>query len=145
DESLVELLESSAGRAGIGDALASATARIIAADVGGRAEQLGLGVQLQRLVRRTNAMLDPATLSARLLRVTKQVCRIEVESPGGTLQPLGTGFLVGPDLVLTNDHVVSDVHHGSINAADLRVRFDHWIGPAGEHNPGIVYLLDSNW
>ena len=47
------------------------------------------------------------------------MCWIDI--PGGG----GTGFLVGPDLVLTNQHVVEPVSAGKASWRDVRCRFDY--------------------
>src|SRR5690606_12613624 len=40
------------------------------------------------------------------LDVSKAVCRISIRSKSGQLQSYGTGFLVAPNLLLTNNHVL---------------------------------------
>ena len=40
------------------------------------------------------------------LDVSKAVCRISIRSQSGQLQSYGTGFLVAPNLLLTNNHVL---------------------------------------
>lgn len=56
--------------------------------------------------------------------VARQVCRVE---DGGRL--LGTGFLVGADLVLTADHVLEALWHGAVSPSGITVRFDLTTGP----------------
>jgi hypothetical protein len=55
---------------------------------------------LQRNVRPYLAKLDIRVWQDRLVKIERQVCRVELEG-----NALGTGFLVGPDTVLTNWHV----------------------------------------
>ncbi len=61
-----------------------------------------LGLTLQDIVRPTQRSADVFPWIDQLERLASQVCRIE--DPVG--QARGTGWLVGPDLVLTNWHVV---------------------------------------
>lgn len=44
-----------------------------------------------------------------------------VDIPGGG----GTGFLVGPDLIMTNYHVIDPVIQGKAKWQDVRCRFDY--------------------
>ncbi|PND27628.1 serine protease [Sinorhizobium sp. M4_45] len=63
--------------------------------------------------------LDVHLWVEKLLRIERQICRIERDGVA-----LGTGFLVGEDLVLTNWHVV----HNEIsrnNGHELTCRFDY--------------------
>ncbi len=53
-----------------------------------------------------------------------RICRIEFND-GHEDCALGTGFLVGRDLVLTNHHVWQPVHDGKIAAQTVRCRFDY--------------------
>jgi len=48
-----------------------------------------------------------------------QVCWVDI--PGGG----GTGFLVGTDLVLTNDHVIERLRTGQARWQDVKCRFDY--------------------
>jgi hypothetical protein len=68
------------------------------------------------------------------------VCAIEM--PGGG----GTGFLVGPDLILTNYHVVESFITGAISSKDARCRFDYKALPGGNKvNIGTVVELAEDW
>ncbi|QEH38890.1 hypothetical protein OJF2_75000 [Aquisphaera giovannonii] len=50
----------------------------------------------------------------------------------GSIQGCGTGFLVGPDLLLTNWHVAGPFWGDDEAAAHVAVEFDREIGPDGE-------------
>lgn len=66
------------------------------------------------------------------------VCRIERNGLG-----LGTGFLVGPDAVLTNWHVVNKaVANGTL--AEIICRFDYARLVAGGNNAGVVVPLHAD-
>ena len=60
-----------------------------------------VGGSLQRTVRERAGFADLVPWLAKFMARKRQVCRIEDNA-----NPLGTGFLVGADLVLTNYHVV---------------------------------------
>jgi hypothetical protein len=66
---------------------------------------------------------DLPTVRRRLFELEQQVCQIRV--PIGNNTVTGTGFLVGPDLVMTNYHVVEKVIKGPAGAGNIRVRFDY--------------------
>ncbi len=69
------------------------------------------------------------------------VCRIE--SNGNAL---GSGFLVGPDLVMTNYHVMDRIIEDESLAARIRCRFDYKRLQDGSRQMGTeVPLHDSDW
>ncbi len=78
----------------------------------------------------------------RLAMIERQVCRIE---SGGHL--LGTGFLIGADLVLTADHVLSSPWPGSVSPSEITFRFDLTTGSRKEIvTEGILFRLgDVVW
>jgi hypothetical protein len=82
------------------------------------AQGLGLApslpAQLEAWVDSRNQIHDGARWYQRLGEAFARVCRIELDD-----RPRGTGFLVGPDLVLTNQHVVAPAH------ARIVARFDY--------------------
>lgn len=83
---------------------------------------------------------DIAQWRARLGQAELAVCRIE--SPAW--RALGTGFLVGPDLVMTNRHVVDAL--ASQAAPPIVARFDFKLSPDGSHlREGEVFGLAGNW
>lgn len=73
---------------------------------------------LEALVARRSKLIDFERFQARLAEMDKRVCLIRV--PGSA----GTGFLVGPDLVLTNYHVVKTMAEGGCTPADVVCEFD---------------------
>lgn len=73
------------------------------------------GRPLEALINEQARFIDPSAFRHRLPELEGQVCWIE-SSGGG-----GTGFLVGPDLVLTNQHVVA----GLGRPQDVRCLFDY--------------------
>jgi len=60
-------------------------------------------------------------------------------------QGSGTGFLIGPDLLLTNWHVVACVAEGKIAPSDVVVRFDYWRPPGGLADKFVDVKFASDW
>jgi V8-like Glu-specific endopeptidase len=86
------------------------------------AQQFGLSSNtpaLEKIVRENLKFLPITQWRTRLGEAEVRVCRVET----GT--SFGTGFLLGPDLVLTNFHVVEDVLKGQNPAANVVCRFDY--------------------
>jgi hypothetical protein len=73
----------------------------------------------QRLVRPELEYLDPAEQREAQAAAEDAVCQVLV---GGRFQ--GTGFLIGPDLVLTNWHVVAPLVTGALAREQVKLRFD---------------------
>ena len=92
---------------------------------------------LQRNVRPYLAKLDVLVWQDRLVKIERQVCRVELAG-----QALGTGFLVGPDTVLTNWHVF-EVARSAGTVGQLGCRFDYARLPNGQTQPGQLVMLDA--
>jgi hypothetical protein len=71
-----------------------------------------------------------------LLRVQRTVCSIKLS---GDRQSYGTGTLVGPDLVLTNHHVIAPLLAGDSSVTDLHFRFDY-----ATPDPELSYHLKAD-
>jgi hypothetical protein len=95
------------------------------------AEELGLtltgprldnptGKPLEALVQQEATFLNPMLLVDRLAVLHGQVCFVEL-SPGNG----GTGFLIGKDLVLTNQHVIAPILEGHVAPQAVSCRFDY--------------------
>lgn len=95
---------------------------------------------LEAKIRKFDKFLSLNNWLPKLLTIEKQVCRVEV--PNGS----GTGFLVAPNIVLTNYHVVEDVINKKYNFSDISLRFDFKkLHPSRTELEGIVYTLHKNW
>ncbi|GID27678.1 effector-associated domain EAD1-containing protein [Paractinoplanes brasiliensis] len=68
--------------------------------------------------------VEPAKFRAALAAAEAQVCLLARRTATGSV-PLGTGFLVGPDLCLTSHHVVGGLFTGELRGADIELSFDH--------------------
>jgi len=82
---------------------------------------------LEKLVGGNTTFLDVAAWRGALTRTEWKVCRIDVDGHGA-----GTGFLVGPDAVLTNQHVVERAITGADPHQVITCRFDYKVGEAGD-------------
>lgn len=97
-------------------------------------------VELERIIRAQNAAFDPAPWLARLAERLGQVCCIEQE--GRWPAAIGTGFLVAPDVVMTNYHVAQAWIAGTVAPAKMRLRFDYKrVGTDVALHPGTLYRL----
>jgi endonuclease G, mitochondrial len=70
------------------------------------------------------------------------VCRIELE---GQKKAIGTGFLLNPDLVLTNYHVLqAGIADDPTNIAKFRLSFGRLTSTVGTENVGQTFSLADN-
>ena len=75
-----------------------------------------------------------------MARIEGQVCRIEVYS--GLPPQYGTGFLLGPSVVMTNYHVVESVIKKEVTPDKVGLRFDYKALADGVHvGKSTVYEL----
>jgi hypothetical protein len=110
--------------------------------------------ELEKIVKNTSVPFDVAVWRERLAKREKCVCRISVPTNAGTAH--GSGFLVGPDLVLTNHHVVAPaIAHGAgghtsagmtADPSKVAVRFDYKALDDGRTiHPGLEVALATDW
>jgi hypothetical protein len=107
------------------------------------------GARLEEVIRNTNSFLDIAKWRQALGGIESRICRIDVPTNADTVY--GTGFLVGPDLVLTNWHVVEAVIADESNQytpagkrakkRDVALRFDYMEIAGGVKNAGVEQRL----
>jgi hypothetical protein len=115
------------------------------------AQQFGLATQtpgrsqLELLINEGDTLLDVDTWRAGLGTAEARVCLIEYVQGAGT-RALGTGFLVGPDVVMTNYHVMENVIDGKLAPDRIRLRFDYKV-LAGSVviNEGRIHRLAAKW
>ena len=116
------------------------------------AEPLGLATavpsnkDLDKLVRERGTILDVTAWRSRLGLIEPRVCRVEI-TPASGRTVMGTGFLLGPDLMLTATHVVDPVIRGDMKSTDVRLRFDYRrLSDGTTVNPGALYsLVEPDW
>lgn len=78
---------------------------------------------LEKFVSNNTTFLDVSVWTGRLSKIEWCMCRVDIDGKGA-----GTGFLVGPDVVLTNYHVVNKVINGSIAPTRVSCLFDFKYG-----------------
>lgn len=101
---------------------------------------------LEREIKETSKYLDLGVWTKKLGMIEGTVCRIEYKNSKGN-QVFGTGFLVGPNCLLTNYHIMEDVIQGNVEPKDLIFRFDYKILPDGYsiNSGSIVRLAERDW
>ncbi len=102
------------------------------------------GAELEKLVRRQVPKLNAKKMRQQMMRVEGQMCVVERRLPSGRGEARGSGFLIGPDVVLTNYHVVDGYLQGT-QAQNLQVRFDALLQEDGVREPeeGVVVGVDT--
>jgi V8-like Glu-specific endopeptidase len=94
----------------------------------------------QKRVRQILPLIDPRAWVAQLIKNEQRVCQIEVNDV-----PLGTGFLVGPDAVLTNHHVLKDQIQSKSAGKRIKCRFDYRTMTNGIPSSGTLVDLAEKW
>lgn len=95
------------------------------------------GPGLQKFIRPNLKTVDLRVWLDRVEAIERQVCRVDVGD-----DPLGTGFLVGPSLVLTNWHVVQEARDAH-KLDKLVCRFDYRRLSNNSADPGKVFPVKS--
>ncbi|MEM7714433.1 MAG: trypsin-like peptidase domain-containing protein [Cyanobacteria bacterium P01_A01_bin.68] len=95
--------------------------------------------ELESLFKPEPDFLDVGFLMQAIQHATS-VCRIEISNQG-----IGTGFLIAPNLVLTNYHVLySENTDTPINPSDIILRFGYFTSATGNETEGQTFKLDSD-
>jgi hypothetical protein len=96
---------------------------------------------LEKTIKDRLPTFDFAVWREKMTLVENRVCRVEIDGNAA-----GTGFLVGPDAVLTNYHVLKSVLDGATAAAKVACRFDYKVLADGSRVPGVeVPLHAADW
>jgi hypothetical protein len=110
------------------------------------ASDLGAGPagrsRLERTVRAEHGIRDFGVFQAGMDNVERRVCRIDVRN-----EPQGTGFLVGPDVVMTNYHVVEHAVDEGIAGGLIQAVFGYKTMPDGRRVDAgtAVHAADGSW
>lgn len=97
------------------------------------------GGAFEKIIQQGNPFLDIGKLISRLAELEVRVCRVDLDGA-----PQGTGFLVGPGVVLTNYHVMEPLLKGTATAKSFACRFDHKVLADGSIQQGLPVLLHSD-
>jgi len=96
-----------------------------------------------------NAYIPARLWYLKLASLERQVCRVELFHQG--FRQYSTGFLVGPDLILTSYHSLEHVIEAKINERvvdpqqNIGFRFDFIEDLDFAPRPGVVFQLSRNW
>src|SRR5262249_41965239 len=106
--------------------------------------------EVEKIVLRDVKFEDVLTWVPRLIQTRDAVCRFEPQPPKTPDQPgpdagFGSGFLVGPDVVMTADHNVVKYWGDQHAARQIALRFDCYKRPDGTVTPGTEHSLADDW
>jgi Effector-associated domain 1/Trypsin-like peptidase domain len=104
----------------------------------------GVGGALEHVVKIAVGFQDLVPYATRLLELASRVCCIGVVTATG-VRSSGTGFLVGPDLVLTNHHVLRDAIACPDVPSGVQCIFDYHIRADSTTDFGTRVGLASKW
>ena len=80
------------------------------------------------------------------LNISKSVCRISIRDSRGVVVGYGTGFLVAPNIILTNNHVISSYEVASNSIAEFNYQDDENFMPCPTYNfrlnPQTFFITD---
>ncbi|AIY06255.1 endonuclease [Planococcus sp. PAMC 21323] len=81
------------------------------------------------------------------LDVSQAVCRISIRGKNGQLEGYGTGFLVGPNLLLTNNHVLETTEAAMYAVAEFNYEDDVHFKPRDiisfRLDPELLFMTDE--
>lgn len=93
---------------------------------------------LERILDKNN--LISINYLERGLRVSRSVARIRIRSAQGQTLGFGTGFMVSPQLLMTNNHVLSSISDAAFSRAEFNFQDD----ASGRPLPTSVFDLDPD-
>lgn len=107
---------------------------------------IGREVHLQRMMERRSRLID-ICIASQVAQVARSVAYLELNFAGH--RAFGTGFLIQPDLILTNHHNVVHKEYGNVQA--ITANFDHEERFVGDplvrkgETEGIVKDMEHDW
>jgi hypothetical protein len=100
------------------------------------------GSRLESIIQPAVPMVNVAQWRADMDRRETGICRVEI--PEG--KPAGTGFLIGPDLILTNNHVAECMNSRGSSPANSVARFGFMTDSGGIATAaGDVFSFAGDW
>lgn len=106
--------------------------------------ELSRTTSLERVIRQNNSFIDINQWREKLAVIETQVCRIEILNTNNATE-FGTGFLLAPNVVMTNYHVVESVISNPATYKNVVLRFDYKQLNAHVINQGTQYHLEQDW
>jgi hypothetical protein len=103
------------------------------------AERIGissLSPAFEAKIRQDLTYIEIAPFLEELTAIESRVCKVEIAESGS-----GTGFLVGPDVAMTNHHVLAGVIDGARKSEHVVLRFDYRKAADGSELPGKEFGL----
>lgn len=98
--------------------------------------------ELEAIVLKSVSFANVEEWRARMSQSELAVCRVEIPVNSG----IGTGFLLGPDVAMTNYHVMKDVIEQSTQASSVVLRFDYKTLKDGTTmRKGQEYRFAADW
>jgi hypothetical protein len=94
----------------------------------------------QKRVKDLLPMFNPRPWFAQFLQNEQRVCQIEVSN-----RAVGSGFLVGPRVVLTNHHVLKSCIDSKASGRTIGCRFDYRLMTGGAQSQGTVVRLEESF
>jgi trypsin-like peptidase/effector-associated domain 1 (EAD1)-containing protein len=91
----------------------------------------------EQVVRQRGLFINAGLWIERVAKLAGQVCRVELGDN------LATGFLIGPDMVLTSQHVFASAISGQTSPRLVRMRFDYKVLADGTRAEGVTVGLHS--
>ncbi|KQN97099.1 DNA/RNA non-specific endonuclease [Paenibacillus sp. Leaf72] len=103
-------------------------------------------LSLERLI--GNNDLFPLHYLEKGLRVAKSICRIVIKDGNGRNEGFGTGFMVAPNLLLTNNHVLPDKDYALSSRAQFNYEVDENFNPRTvqefQLSPNQLYITNKD-
>jgi hypothetical protein len=98
---------------------------------------------VERTIKNYLPLVNSEIWRMQMAQMEGRVCRVEL---GDANSSMGTGFLVGPDTLLTNFHVLRSIINDGKLAGAVRFRFDYKKLANGTESDGVLaQLYRSNW
>jgi hypothetical protein len=100
------------------------------------------GKQLELKIQQSQSTYNIAVWREKLGEIEGRICRVEYPNKVAR----GTGFLIGPNAVLTNYHVVEAIVKGDYKPGDVRLRLDYKVMDDGVAVArGLIFELANDW
>lgn len=103
------------------------------------------GLAIERILNQSD--LFPIAYLQVGLNVARSVCRISLRSRSGKVLGYGTGFMVSPSLLMTNNHVLTDVETAKYSLAEFNYEDDERFMPrpvdSFRLDPERLFLTDE--